>query len=323
MTQRKPRILTIGKASQDVFLTAKDEFKPYTHRGVQYEQLPLGKKIHIDDLIITSGGNATNAAVTFARQGLHAQYAWTLGEDLPSQAVLTDLDNEGVDTSAVRQIEKFRTSYSTILLAPTGERTVLNFPGTLPKNDEVPFDMGVIDDCDWLYLSSVNNMTLLDKIVSRASKHGVKIMMNPSGIELKESRKLKSILEDVAVLALNKEEAAELAEGESLEELLRHLTHICPVVIVSDGPNGVLATDSHVIVRAGMYEDVPVVDRLGAGDAFGSGFLSQWALGKTLAESIIFASANSTSVVTMIGAKAGILHHGVRLHAMPLHEKPF
>lgn len=323
MTHRKPRILTLGKASQDVFLTAKDEFKPYTHRGVQYEQLPLGKKIHVDDIIFTSGGNATNAAVTFARQGLHARYAWTVGEDQPSQAILADLDDEGVDTGAVRQVEGFRASYSTILLAPTGERTVLNFPGTLPKNDEVPFDLDIINDCDWLYLSSVNNMILLDKIVSRAVKHGVKVMMNPSGLELQESRKLKGILEDVDVLALNKEEAAELVEGESLEELLRHLTHYCPVAIVSDGPNGVLATDSKTIVRAGMYEDVPVVDRLGAGDAFGSGFLSQWALGKSLAESIIFASANSTSVVTMIGAKAGILHQGTKLHAMPLHEKPF
>lgn len=323
MTQRKPRILTIGKASQDVFLTAKDDFKPYTHRGVQYEQLPLGRKIHVDDLVFTSGGNATNAAVTFARQGLHARYAWTLGEDQPSQAVLADLDNEGVDTRAVRHHKSFRTSYSTILLAPTGERTVLNFAGTLPKNDEVPFDLDVIDDCDWVYLSSVNNMTLLDKIVARAVKHGVKIMMNPSGLELKEDRKLKTILEDVDILALNKEEAADLVEGESLEELLRHLTHYCPIVLVSDGPNGVLATDSKTIVRAGMYEDVKVIDRLGAGDAFGSGFLSQWAVGKSLAESIVFASANSTSVVTMIGAKTGILHHGVKLHAMPLHEKPF
>ena len=319
----KKTILTIGKASQDVFLTAKDEFKPYTHRGVQYEQLPLGKKIHVDNIVFTSGGNATNAAVTFARQGLHARYAWTLGEDQPSQAVLTDLDGEGVDTHAVRHLQSFQASYSTILLAPTGERTVLNYPGTLPKNDDVPFDLDVINDCDWLYLSSINNMMLLDKIISRAVKHGVKVMMNPSGLELREGQKLKGILEDIDILALNKEEAADLVEGHDLEELTRHLTHYCPVILVSDGPNGVLATDSKTIVRAGMYEDVPVVDRTGAGDAFGSGFLSQWALGKSLAESIIFASANSTSVVTMIGAKAGILHQGTRLHAMPLHEKPF
>ena len=69
------------------------------------------------------------------------------------------------------------------------------------------------------------------------------------------------------------------------------------------------------------YQDVKVVDRTGAGDAFGSGFLSQWAQAKTLKESIIFASANSTSVVTKIGAKKGILHAHTKLHEMPLTEK--
>lgn len=70
-----------------------------------------------------------------------------------------------------------------------------------------------------------------------------------------------------------------------------------------------------------MYEDVKVIDRTGAGDAFGSGFLSQWVQGKSLREAIVFASANSTSVVTMIGAKKGILPLHSRLHDMPLHEQ--
>ncbi len=113
----------------------------------------------------------------------------------------------------------------------------------------------------------------------------------------------------------------QIVEGETPEELIRHALHYVPVAIVSDGPDGVTASDGKTIVRAGMYEDVKVVDRTGAGDAFGSGFLSQWAAGKSLKDSIIFASANSTSVVTKIGAKTGILHENVKLHAMPIHEK--
>jgi len=318
-----PKLLAIGKASQDVFLQSSKDFQPYEHRGVQYEQLPLGKKIHVDSVDFTTGGNATNVAVTFARQGLRSMYAWTIGTDNSSHAILTDLDNEGIDTSGVIQDEQHRTSYSTILLAPTGERTVLNYMGTPIRDDSVPFDMAVVESADWLYLSSINNMTLLDKLVTKAVQHGVKIMMNPSGAELEEASKLRSILEDVEVVAVNKEEAQLLVAGETLEELARHLTHYCKVAIVSDGPNGVVATDSHTIVRAGMYEDVSVVDRTGAGDAFGSGFLSQWAMGASLKDAIIFASANSTSVVTKIGAKAGILHKNASLHDMPLHEKPF
>ena len=146
-------------------------------------------------------------------------------------------------------------------------------------------------------------------------------MFNPDSKELEHPDKLKPLLEDVEVLCVNREEAKLLAHGETSVELVRHLLHFVPVAIVSDGPNGVVASDGKTIIRAGMYQDVKVVDRLGAGDAFASGFLSQWTQGKSLKESIIFASANSTSVVRYIGAKRGILPKGVRLHDMPLHEE--
>lgn len=321
--KKLPTILTIGKATQDVFLTSSKEFKPYVHKGVQYEELPLGKKIHLDDVIFSTGGNATNAATTFVRQGLHSQWMWAIGTDVASQVILQTLDYEGIDTRHAVQDESYRSSYSTLLLAPTGERTVLNYAGSTLKDSGYPLDFSCIAEADWLYLSSINNMVLLEKIVSIAAKSKTKIMMNPSGLELAEKAKLKSLLSDIDVLAVNKEEAQEIVSGETLEELARHATHYCPVAIISDGPNGVVATDSKQIVRAGMYEDVTVLDRTGAGDAFGSGFLSQWSQGKTLEESIIFASANSTSVVTKIGAKEGILHKGVKLHHMPIDTKAF
>ena len=160
------------------------------------------------------------------------------------------------------------------------------------------------------------------EIVDTAEKHNVKVMLNPAGPELAEPEKLRGILESVDVLCVNKEEMSMIVHGKTLEELALHALQYVPVAIVSDGPNGVVATDGKTIVRAGMYEDVPVIDRTGAGDAFASGFLSQWSQGKSLKDSIVFASANSTSVVTKIGAKAGILRKGVRLHEMPIHEKP-
>lgn len=316
----KPKFITIGKASQDVFLLSDKDFKPYEHKGVKYERLPLGQKIHVDDMIFSTGGNATNAAVTFARQGLHCKYLWTLGTDAASNTILAALDDDNVDTSAVDQQPHRSVSYSTILLAPTGERTVLNYAG-VNKSHDLPIKLHDVSDADWMYLSSINDMPLLEKITTQAARAGIKILMNPSGLELEHPAKLRTLLEDVEVIITNKEEAQLLVEGKTLDELVRHLLHYCAVAIVSDGPNGVVASDGKTIVRAGMYEDVKVVDRLGAGDAFGSGFLSQWAQGKSLADSIIFASANSTSVVTKIGAKAGILHKGVKLHHMPIHEQ--
>lgn len=299
-----------------------DEYKPIKHDGVLYEQLPLGAKIHVDDLVFGTGGNASNAATTFARQGLHSMFMGVLGDDPAGEAVLRDLDREGIDTRYVRQEPNHHTSYSVILLSPTGERTVLNYHGENLRADGADINLKAIAEADWLYLSSLGSITLLEKIISLAAKNGVKVALNPSSSsELNHPQKLLTLLDDIEVLIVNKEEAQQIFEGNTLERLALHACQVVPVALISDGPQGAVACNREELVFAGMYEDVKVIDRLGAGDAFGSGFVAKYAQGESLQDSIVFASANSTSVVTKIGAKAGILHQGARLHDMPLEVK--
>lgn len=320
----KPKILAIGKGTQDVFLKS-DEFDPHREGKHMFTHLPLGLKMEVEDVHFTTGGNATNVAVTFARQDIDSSYMWALGNDPASSAILDDLDHEGVDTTEVLIGDKYQAGYSVILIATTGERTILNHRGVAVGKTGSAMNLAAIADYEWVYPTSLGDesLTMLREIIDEAEKHGTKVMLNPAGPEFAQPDKLKSLLESVEVLCANKEEMQLLVHGDTLEELARHVLNYVPVAIVSDGPNGVVATDGKTIVRAGIYEDVKVIDRTGAGDAFGSGFLSYWAKGKSLKDSVLFASANSTSVVTMIGAKAGILHHGAKLHAMPISEKPF
>lgn len=316
-----PTILCIGKATQDVFLR-DEEFDPHKEGKQLYTHLPLGAKLDIEEAYFTTGGNATNVAVTFARQGLHSRYTWVLGSDDPvSHTVLRELDDESVDTRYVTQRAGVRASYSTILLAESGERTILNYHGSVPRPSDVMSNQEAFDGANWVYPTALGNLETLESVLHEASKRGIKVMLNPAGSELADPGKLKTLLDGVEVLCLNKEEMQLLVEGDDLESLVRHGLNYCAVVIVSDGPNGVVASDGKTMLKAGMYEDVPVIDRTGAGDAFASGFLSQWVKGASLKESIVFASANSTSVVGQIGAKPGILHEHTVLHDMPIEEK--
>lgn len=321
MDQKVPVIVSIGKSAQDIFLQSTKAFEPFEHKGVFYEQLPLGQKLDLDEVTFSTGGNVANAAVTFARQGLHSVYSWCIGDGITSDTILQVLDKEGIDTRFVSRSPEYKASTSVILLASNGERTILNYKGKMPTFEHNDLNFNVLDGADWVYLSSLGDIRLLEQIIGEAAKRSVKVMLNPAGSELAEADRLRSLLEDVEILITNKEEAQQIVEGKNLDELVRHGLSYCPVVIVSDGPNGATASDGKTIIHAGMYEDVPVVDRTGGGDAFGSGFLSQWSQGKSLAEALIFASANSTSVVTKIGAKEGILHQGVELHDMQLQEE--
>lgn len=323
------KLCALGAASQDVFLSGKGiraQLDPRTNEYMEEftQDFKLGAKITVDTVNFATGGGATNAAVTFARQGLDSTFIGKLGNDIAAHGVLKELDNEHVQTDKVIHSTDLGTQYSTILLADNGERTILVYRGAANSHTARDYEVIDFEGYDWLYVSSFGGaMDALVEIFEKAEAAGVKIAFNPGEAELKEMDKLKGLLTSVDVLLMNKEEAARVVEGQTSEELTRHLMHYVTLAVVSDGPNGVFASDGKTIVSAGMYEDVPVIDRTGAGDAFGSGFLSQYAQGASLRDAIIFASANSTSVVQKIGAKEGILHKGVELHDMPLEEKPF
>ena len=316
------RIITVGAAVQDVFLSQSDVLAPVCIDPEHcFTQLELGSKTDVNQIHFSTGGGATNGAVTFARQGHEAVFMGVIGRDPAGQAVLDDLDVEGVDTQHVRYSEQYNTGYSVLLLAPDGERTILTYRGASTHYHENDFNLDT-DRADWLYVSTLaGQMKALDRLFVAAKERGIKIFFNPGKGELAQRDKLIGLLADVDVLSVNREEMQQLVEGEDLESLVRHGLNLVSTVIVTDGTNGSLVSDGKTIVRAGMYEDVPAIDRTGAGDAFGSGFLSQWADGASLAQSVHFASANSSAVVSNIGAKPGILRQGVQLHAMPLKER--
>lgn len=318
------RVITVGAGVQDVFLSHSDALRPVCESPEHcFAKLELGAKADVNQIHFSTGGGATNAAVTFTRQGHDASFMGVLGRDPAAQAVLDDLDAEGVDTRLVSFSDIYNTGYSVLLLAPNGERTILTYRGA--STHYHPADFTLKDaQADWLYVSTLaGQMTILDKLFREAKERGMKICFNPGKKELAQRDQLIGLLEDVDVLSVNKQEMQQLVEGSELEELVRAGSRLVPVVLLTDGVNGSMVTDGKTIVRAGMYSSKESVDRTGAGDAFASGFLSHWMQGAGLADAVCFASANASAVVDQIGAKTGILRQGVALHAMPLHEKEY
>ena len=92
------------------------------------------------------------------------------------------------------------------------------------------------------------------------------------------------------------------------EEVLKELDKLVKgIVVLTLGPEGVIVSDKKNIYKAGT-PDSPRVERTGAGDAFVSGFVSQFILSSgDITKSIQFATANASSVVAQYGPKAGIL----------------
>ena len=306
-------VIAIGSTTFDSyygteFKIAKDSSTP---TGKAY-LLPLGEKIGINDVYFTLGGNAANAAVTFANQGLKTGIFAKVGSDAIGEELLKKLKDKKVDTRFV-EYSKLPTARSVILLQD-GERTILSYHGAI--NDfslkNAPWSKL---KAKWWYVSLPGeSYKLLGELLKAAKKMGVKVALNPSFKHMSEGRAdLLKHLKDISFLVVNDEEAA-LLTGISFkkgEEVFKKLDKITTgIVAVTSGPKGAAVSDGKFIYKAGSFKEKKLIDRTGAGDAYGSGFISGLIKKNDVLYAIRLATANATSTVEELGATEGLLEKG-------------
>ena len=317
------RILSFGSALSDIYLIDHDDLVP-TAIGEEsiFGKILVGSKVDIDKLRYEVGGGGVNSAISFSRHGHEAILMANIGRDSAGEAILAACDREGVDNSYVEYRERKTTGTSVILLdSRGGERTILTYRGASAVFDNFDENDLELVQPDWMYVTTLRgDFETLKRFFKKANEMGIKIMFNPGSKELEQPRELTKLLKYVDILLVNKSEAAKIVPGVLLTELLYRLENYVNIAIITDGAMGGIAGNGNERYRFGIYEDVRAKDATGAGDAFGSGFLAALASGKTFRQSLIFASANSTAVVSSISANHGILTGNEELHLMPIQK---
>lgn len=306
-------VITIGTATRDAFLKSK-EFKRIS--TPEYESgeglcLPSGAKIDIDDIIFSTGGGAANSAVTFARQGYRVACVCKIGDDISGREVIANLKSEAVSALFAVQDENLKTAYSILMLSDSGERTILVYRGASEKFESRDINLRSMA-AKWFYISGSIPFDIMSSIVDRAKNIGSKTAINPSKSQINLGlRKFGGILEKTDVLIINREEGARLTgiDFKNENKIFGVLDKIVKgIIILTDSENGSIVSDGKNVYKAGIYKEQNVVDKTGAGDAYGSGFVSSLIEDENnIKRAIMLASANSSSVVESIGAKTGII----------------
>ncbi len=257
-------IITIGTATRDVFLKSPlfrvlRDPKHLKRIGVptgEAQCFALGSKIEINPPIFTTGGGGANAAVTFSRQGLKTASLIKIGRDESAEYILKELRREKIVSLAIKD-KKQKTAYSVILLAPSGERTILVYRGASEDLiiKEVPF--GKLKS-HWVYISPGNiNFPVIEKIFNYFSKNKIPIAFNPSKYFLEMGiKKLKPLLAKSKVVTLNREEAAYLTgiDYKKEKEIFRKLDRLVDgIAVMTEGNKGVLVSDGKNIYSAGIW----------------------------------------------------------------------
>lgn len=307
-------VITIGAATRDVFLRSKaiKIVRDDSFSTGEAECFALGSKIDVDEIVFETGGGATNAAVSFARQGFRVGFSGKVGaDDARGKEILHALQKEKVDVSIATLDKKKPTGYAVLLLTSRGERTVLVYRGASADFQPKDFHWSKIKT-KWIYVSSLaGKLPILKNIWNYARRSGAQIAWDPGAGELALGReKLLPFLRQTAILHVNQEEAAKLMgrgyeQDEASFDHLRQL--VGGVTIVTGGTEGALGGTGTDSWNSGT-NPIQAIDTTGAGDAFTSGFTASYIRTKgDIPKSLQFATANAESVIRSIGAKSGLL----------------
>ncbi len=307
-------VLAIGDVVTDAFIKLFDD------RAVAYENeqgkwlaMPFATKIPFDKAIVIEGvGNASNAAVSFARLGLRSGLVSNVGADQNGRDMLAALHKNKVDTRFVHANPGKISNYHYVLWYKE-ERTILI------KHEEYDYQWPRFRPTDipkWVYFSSISKNALdsyHDYVADwLAENPTVKLALQPGTFQLEAgAERLQALYQRTEVLVVNREEAVLTSHGnyDDIHDLLNRLHQLGPkTVVITDGPAGAYASDGQVRLKMPPYPDpAPPFERTGAGDAFASTLVAALAKGSNLEGALQWAPINSMNVVQHVGAQEGLL----------------
>ncbi|OHA62224.1 MAG: hypothetical protein A2748_01270 [Candidatus Wildermuthbacteria bacterium RIFCSPHIGHO2_01_FULL_45_20] len=307
-------VFTIGSAVRDIFARSNDVIYK---KGSEFPAgegacFSLDSKLTLDEVNFYVGGGAVNTATTFANQGFKVAPIMTVGNDPEGEYIKKVCAKAKLSLDFVSTDKNHSTSFSFIFSLPSGARTIFRYQGAswFLKPSTIPWSKL---NAKWLYVNHLagESHDILPRLLKTAKKSGMKIAWNPGSTQFERRQEVVPLLAYADVCIVNQEEAALLtgipytkqgAIFRKLDELVRGF------VIMTKGPDGVEVSDGKMIWSAGILPMDKIVDRTGAGDAFGSGFIA--ALMRKpddIEHAIQFASANATGVLTQWGAMNGLL----------------
>ncbi len=317
-------VITFGTATKDIFLQTRQgsiikdkEF--LSGEGICFS---LGSKVKTEKIHFSSGGGGTNTAATLAKQGFSVAYCGKIGEDGAGDNILKEMDYYGVDSRFISFTSEKVTNHSVVLDIPGKDRTIFAYKGASDLFSKEDISLKELN-AEWFYLApfSENTKDLFYFFLDYAISSNIKVMVNPSKAQLRD-KKIKEVLGKVDVLLLNLEEAAILTNlpCKKEEDIIRGVAkEVKGIAIITKGKEGVFVYDGQKFYSA-KPTIASAVDRTGAGDSFGAGFLSSFIREGDVKEGIQLGIANSTSCLQKMGAKHGLLGKSDKYEKVEIHE---
>lgn len=265
-----------------------------------------GETIGSTDLKISCGGKRLNQSIAMARAGAKVWHAGAVGEK--DGKLLTDLLQENEVNIDYVETRPCSSGHAIIQVTKNAENNIILFGGANQNITDTQIDktLEAFQAGDYLVLQ--NEINLLDVVIKKAKKRGIKIFFNPS--PMCESVLLLP-LSAVDYFFLNEDEASALCAMDKVDTVkqIMELTRKYPDtgIIITVGSKGAYFADSGM--KKPIHQEcypLKAVDTTAAGDTFMGYFIASVSRGDSPEKAMRMASYAASLSVSRYGAATSI-----------------
>lgn len=269
-------IAAIGELNVDVILNQIDGFPE------------MGKEKFAGQMLLTLGSSTAIFAANASSLGPKVCFVGMIGKDSFGSLVKESLEAKGVATDYLIESPSAATG-ATIVMSYDEDRANLTYQGAMDIMGFDDIDQSVFENTKHIHLSSLFMQSALlrdiDKVLEAATRNGVTVSLDTQWDPAEKwALDYKSVLPKITIFLPNEKELQALTATSSLKEAIEAvLPYLGCAMVVKMGSKGSL-----LVRKDGSRNMLPsflnrnVVDAIGAGDSFNSGFVSAFVKGLPL-----------------------------------------
>ncbi len=290
-------VIVFGSINMD--LVARTSRLPSTGEtiiGRQFETLP--------------GGKGGNQAVAVARLGTPVTLIGKVGADAFGQSLIRDLQDAGVTGDRIVTVPGESSGVAVIEVDDHGENRIIVIPGanSCMNSEDVRCLGACVDRATLLLLQLETPLSSVVAAAETAAAAGVTVILDPAPAQ---AALPDALFKAVHTITPNQSEAAwlvgfpveTLASAEQAGNIL--LGKGVERSIVTMGVQGSLCVTAGEVIHTPCFS-VDVIDTVAAGDAFNGGLAVALAEGRSLRDSLRWATAVAALAVSRQGAQSAM-----------------
>jgi len=289
-------VLVVGELNVDLIMNRIEGFPV------------MSKEILAEEMTVTLGSSSAIFANNLSVLGSRVTYLGKVGEDQFADLVCSSLERSGVDTGSIIRTPEYQTGL-TVALNYDNDRAMVTYPGAM--NDLKIGDLTgkVLDKAPHLHLSSVFLQEGIKpdivEVFRMAKERGMTTSLDPQwDPQEKWDLDLESLLPLVDIFLPNEEELKQFTGLTDVESSIEKIAGHCNTVVVKQGVKGAVMWHNRELVHHDAFLNDAVVDAIGAGDSFNSGFIHKFISGADLKTCLRFAVLTGALNTTAAGGTA-------------------